>query len=556
MTSLLSLLRVQIKSYFGLTSMRVKYIRNKQKLWEPILVGFALIMGAASMGGGIYFLARAIIHGAPPGQADMGLTLPILFSQVVALVMGLFTLISIFYFSNDMELLVPLPLRESHILLSKFTIANITEYIPALVIVIPPLVAYNQFLPLGLFGWLTAILVFLLLPIVPLAIAGIFAVTLMRGLNRKHRDLLIVISSLVLLAGILYFQYAFQSAIMNEVDIEAVIQNRVDLVHLLGSFFPPSVWATRAISRVGEIEGLLSLGYLLLSSLGAVWAFMTVGQRVFYGGLVGGDEYERKNVDYTKHVVAKQATATPVMKALFMREWKRFIRVPIWVLNGFIAILIVPLMAFFPALSEGQSLGQLAEWASSAPSGKTAVTLVFAALIAALSALNTLCSTSISREGKHLWISKMLPISAKQQVLSKILHAGLAAIISAIPIIGLYQYVFNPGVLSLVAALLLGLFAGATPQLCGLIFDMWHPFLTWSNPQHAVKNNLNAVFPLILMLPLGFGSFLAYRSLINVLGNNSVLLTLLVVHSILAVVCFVVTLRLAERLYLNLEITS
>ena len=556
MNSFFALLRLSVVNHFSLTSMRIKYVRNRQKLWEPLVIGFAVISLAASLSSGVFFLSRSLITSAPPGQADMGLTLPILVSQVLALFMGLFTLISLFYFSNDLETLVPLPLKEKAILASKFSLANITEYLPVLFIVIPAMIAYNQYVPLGAVGWVSAVVVFLLLPVLPLSIAGIAVVTLMRGLNRRHRDIMIVLSSLILLAVIMYVQFAFQSAMMNEVDIDAILQNRVDLVRLIGSAFPPSVWATRAISRAGEGEGLINLAYLVISSAIGVWAFLSIGQRVFYGGLIGGAEHERKNVAFTQQVLSKRATSTPVLKALFLREWRLFLRVPIWVLNGFVAVILVPVMAMLPAFTGGQGLDELANWAKNAPNGLVAVTLIFAGMIAALSSLNTLASTSISREGKHLWISRVLPVPPRLQVMAKLLHAGLASLIIAVPISGLYFALFSPHILYVLAAGLLGIAAGAMPQLLGMLFDIWHPFLTWTNPQHAVKNNLNAVTPLILMVPSGLITYFAFRALSGMLEGTGILLILITAHLALAVVSFTILLRLADTWYQDLEITS
>ncbi|KAF0197645.1 MAG: hypothetical protein FD169_247 [Bacillota bacterium] len=554
MKSFFALLRLSIANYFGLTSMRIKYVRNRQKLWEPIVIGFAAMTLVTSLSSGAFFLARGLIASAPPGQADMGLTLPILGTQVLALFMGLFTLISLFYFSNDLETLVPLPLKEKAILASKFLIANITEYLPALFIVIPAMIAYNQYVPLGTAGWISAVVVFLLLPVVPLSIAGIIVVTLMRGLNRRHRDIMIVLSSLILLAVIMYVQFLFQSAVINDVDIEAILQNRVDLVRLLGSAFPPSVWATRAISRAGQAEGFVSLTYLVFSSVLGVWAFLSVGQRVFYGGLIGGAEHERKNIAFTQQVLSKRATSTPALKALFLREWRLFLRVPIWVLNGFIAVILVPLMAFVPAFTGGQGLQELAKWAKSAPNGLVASTLIFAGMIAALSSLNTLASTSISREGKHLWISKVLPIQPRLQVIAKLIHAGLASLIIAVLISGLYYYMFAPHIMYVLGAGLLGITVGAMPQLLGMLFDIWHPFLTWTNPQHAVKNNLNAVTPLILMVPSGVITYFSFRALSGVLEGSGILLVLTAAHLAIAAVSFIVLLRMADIFYQQLEI--
>lgn len=556
MKTFLALLKLSIVNYFGLTSMRIKYVRNRQKLWEPIVIAFAAITLIVSLSTGAFFLARGLIMSAPPGQADMGLTLPILLTQVLALFMGLFALISIFYFSNDLETLVPLPLKEKAILGSKFSIANITEYLPALFIVIPAMIAYNQYIPLGVAGWASAVVVFLLLPIVPLSIAGIIVVTLMRGLNRRHRDIMIVLSSLILLAVIMYVQFLFQSAVMNDVDIEAILQNRVDLVRLIGSAFPPSVWATRAISRAGQTEGFVGLAYLVFSSALGVWAFLSVGQRVFYGGLIGGAEHERKNIAFTQQVLSKRATSTPVLKALFLREWRLFLRVPIWVLNGFISVILIPLMAFFPAFTGGQGLQELANWAKNAPNGLVASTLVFAGMIAALTSINTLASTSISREGKHLWISRILPVQPRLQVIAKLMHAGLASLIIAIPISGLFYYLFRPQLMYVLSAGILGLTVSAMPQLLGMLFDIWHPFLTWTNPQHAVKNNLNAVTPLILMVPSGVITYFSFRALSSALEGAGILLVLTAAHLAIAAISFVILLRKADIWYEQLEITG
>jgi len=341
---------------------------------------------------------------------------------------------------------------------------------------------------------------------------------------------------------------------MKSVDIEALLQNRVDLARLIGSAFPPSVWATRAISRAGSFEGLLNLGLLLASSVAGVWAFLSVGQKVFYGGLIGGAEHERKNVTFTHQVLAQQATATPLGTTLFLREWKLFLRVPIWVLNGFIAVILVPLMALFPAFTGGEGLGQLVNWAQNSPYGFSAATVIFAALMASLSTLNTLASTSISREGKHLWISRVLPVSAREQVIAKIKHASLASVIIGIALTGMYYLVFKPSLFHLLTAFILGLVAGAGPQYLGMLFDMWRPFLTWTNPQHAVKNNLNAVFPMLVMLPLGFASYFAFTKLASIVGEVPLLLSFITVHLLVATASMYLVLSKAEELYRKIEL--
>ncbi|HSL93089.1 MAG TPA: hypothetical protein VK905_00625, partial [Bacillota bacterium] len=291
MNPFLSLVRVSLLNYFGLQVMRVRYIKEKKRLWEPAVILFAIIAGGGTFASGLYLLGRSLAQGPAPALA---LTLPILMVQVLAIVFGFFALISIFYFSTDLDLLVPLPLKESHILAAKFIIVTLTEYAPALILFVPALVGYSQFVGLSAMGWIVSAVVFFLLPVIPLSLMGIVTVTLMRGLNRRHRDILIVLASLLMVGGILYFQYTMQASLVNEIPMEDLINNRIDLIWLLGSFFPPSVWATRAIAEAGSGVGFLNLLYLLAASVGAFATFMAVGQKVFYGGLVGGDEKDRK----------------------------------------------------------------------------------------------------------------------------------------------------------------------------------------------------------------------------------------------------------------------
>ena len=548
----MSLMKVSLLNYFSITAMKVRYIKRRERLWEPIVIGFAIVTAGSSFGTAVYFLSRNLAQSPEPGLA---LTLPILFTQVLALMLGMFALLSVFYFSNDLDLLVPLPLKEKHILAAKFMTVNITEYIPALFVFVPAMLAYYGVVSLSVAGIISALLVFLLLPLMPLAVMGIIAVTMMRGVNRKHRDLFMVVASLILVGAVLYFQYTIQSALVNEVDIEALIANQVDLVRLVGSFFPPSIWATKAITQAGTLNGLGNLAYLFGASVLAVAVFLHVGERSFYGGLVGGAEKDRKGVLFNEHVLARKAVQSSPFLALLAREWRLFIRVPIWVLNGFLSIIIIPLMLFFPAMTVGKSIPELASMVHFAPNGLLLASLAAAGIIGFLAGINTLASTSVSREGKHLWISRSLPISPVQQVMAKLTHAAMGSLIAAIPVAATFALAIAPGAKYVAMALVMGFAFSAAPQILGLLFDLWRPFLTWTNPQHAVKNNLNAIFPMLVLMLTGFGTYLVTTSylLSSGLSDALVWLILLAMHTAIGTVSLALLIKWAPSLYTRME---
>jgi ABC-2 type transport system permease protein len=210
---------------------------------------------------------------------------------------------------------------------------------------------------------------------------------------------------------------------------------------------------------------------------------------------------------------------------------------------------------FFPAMTMGRSIPELAAMVHFAPNGLLLGMLVVAALIAGLGSLNTLASTSVSREGKHLWLSRSLPVSPSQQVMAKLAHAALGSLISAVPVSVTFALVIAPGAEYVLGAVLLGIVFGATPQILGLLFDLWRPFLTWTNPQHAVKNNLNAIFPMLILGALGFGTYWLTTTFIlpREMGHGFVWLLLTLAHLALGAISLGLVLKWAPQLYAEME---
>jgi len=360
-----------------------------------------------------------------------------------------------------------------------------------------------------------------------------------------------VVASIVLLVLIFYLQYQFMADATGQVRPEDIILQRLDLVNVMGASFPPAIWATRAISAPSFGESLANFAYLATISAMVFGAFMMIGQKAFFGGLLGGSERVRRGQVFTESVLAKTTVSTSPAKALLLREVRLFLRMPIWVMNGFLTVILFPMMAFFPSVFG--ATGETDAIFAIAREHPAAAALIFAAIIAAMTALNTLASTAISREGKFLWISKTLPVKGSQMLTAKLTFALTAALLSSIPLMGVYGYMMRPGVAYMLLAFLIGIVAGFTPQVLGLWFDLWRPFLTWTNPQHAVKNNLNAVSPLIVAIPLGYLTYLAYEQLLP-LGPLVALPAILVVHSVLAITASVALYTQSGRLYADLEV--
>ena len=85
-----------------------------------------------------------------------------------------------FYFSRDIENLLPLPLRPVEILAAKFTVTLLYEYLTEILFLAPILIAFGIKSHGGIFYYFNAAVIFLTLPIAPLVYASIISMIIMR----------------------------------------------------------------------------------------------------------------------------------------------------------------------------------------------------------------------------------------------------------------------------------------------------------------------------------------------------------------------------------------
>jgi len=560
--------RVTLDNTYSLTAAYHRYILRRERLWEPILAGFGLASLAVIFGYGLYQVARGFVSaGFVVGQPGIAFTFSLLALMVLLIFFGIPAVISVFYFSNDLDLLVPLPLKPGTILLAKFGAVLVGEYAVVALALVPTAVAWAQTVGGGPAFWLCVVVVMALAPVIPLGLSALVAIGMMRFVNRRHRDLLIVIFSILLTGFFLGLQVLVFGAVPQGQDpqayLQALLAGRVDLVAEMGRAFPPVVWATRAIVSPDLGVRLGSLLGFVAACLAAVGAVALVGEKLFYGGLIGGAELPRRRLDEAAVEAARRRAEAAtrqrgVLRALFLREWRLFVRVPIYALNGFAPALIVPVVFILPVLTlrTDPDIERLLRAVEASGNAQFYMALLVAAVMLFLAGINTTSATAVSREGRTLWVSKVIPASPAQQVRGKLLFASVGAMVSTLPTLVVFSVFFGLTPLRIVEAILLGSAGSAVLLIFGLLYDMWRPFLGWTNPQQAVKSNLNVIVP----LPVGFGLILGGLALVRWLtgsvglGELTVVAVLAGILVALAVVLYRVTLSLADTLYGRLEV--
>ncbi|NPV29841.1 MAG: hypothetical protein HPY58_09365 [Firmicutes bacterium] len=497
MRPFLSLLNISFRSYYGISAMKQKYLKEKRELWQPILAVLGLGFGGYVLLSLYFLVSRGLyIGGKMLGEPALGLELALLASGFLIFFFGISSVIATLYFSDDAPLLVSLPLKPFQVLAAKFALVMTNQYLVLAFLLAPPLVIFGKGEGLSLLYVIVAVLVFLFFPAIPLAPAAALAVALMSRAASKHlKDLFTILTYLFLITFGIGLQFFMQSLPKGRemASLQELLRTQGALLKMVGRSFPPAVWATKALAAPGTGEGFLSLGFFLALTAALLAVMLLLGERFFYRGLLEGEEITRRHrVKQSFHALWKAASP---MKALALREHRLFLRTPVYLMNVLPVAVIVPVITFIPLFTQKETIpvARIALFLAEHPYVK----LVISAITTFIAGTLPLAASALSREGRLFYLSQLIPVSPKDQVRAKFWYILGVNFLCSLPFFILAVIVTR---LQLLDTLLLGtlaLAATAAVTSLGILIDLLHPYFDWDNPQRAVKSNLNVLFAML-----------------------------------------------------------
>jgi ABC-2 type transport system permease protein len=556
-----TLVRAGLKANFGLAVLKHRLFKERKDRWLVPLFGLAALGVVPMLYGVVLLIEHAFFVLKPMGQERALLSLGVLAGQLLILLFGLYYVISAFYFSRDLEFLVPLPLRPGEVMASKFAVIMINEYLTVAAVVLPVVVTYGVLARGGPGYWANAVLVYLALPAIPLGVVAVLVVVMMRFINvSRKKDLLILVGSLILIVASIGLQVGLGRSRGPRAAPEAVaafFTSPDSLLNTVGARFPPGIWATKAVAGGFSGEGLANLALLLAVSLGFFAAMVVLGERLFYRGLVGLAETTGKRRRLTRDEMSRRVSSgRRAVAAVFGREWKIMNRTPIFLLNGTMVVVVFPALFVMMATmdsgrGEGDGMALLRIMRSADP---LIVTLAAALFMTICGSLNGTSSSAFSREGAQFWISRVIPVAPREQAKAKFLHSYLVAMLGVVTASVVAAVFLHVGPAQLAAAAGLALAAGVLLTAAGMIIDLARPLLDWTNPQKAIKQNLNVLLAMLADVGILTAFFFAAKALVKSgLGTNAVLGALFAGLAALAAAGYWALLKFADKRYPEIE---
>ena len=439
------------------------------------------------------------------GQEGILLAAMLSLGTSVTFLLGIYTIMNVFYFSNDIEVILPLPFKSSEIVFGKFAAVLLNMYIYTSMLVLP-LIAYGIVSKANLIYYFYAMIALIITPILPMILASFICMALMRftGLS-KHKDLFRMLTgciALILIVAFNFFTSGSGEGMTSEQIMQKFAEGNNTMMDMMTGIFITNKFLSYGLLYNNEFKGL---GYIIITLIISVVIFILyyrIGGKLYLKGIIGISEAYSKRENILESGKTKKLIKTnSPLKALVQKDIKILIRTPQFFINCIAMIFYMPAIMGVAFLSGDK----LAEFQTLLSEGTKwygmAIVIAFIA--------GTICimaggagATALSREGKDFIIAKYIPVNYKTQLHSKILSSlcinEFGAVIVAILLIlaGASPILVILGIISSLGSILL-------ITLFGMYLDFRSPKLDWENEKAMFKNNYMPIFIMLIIFLLG-----------------------------------------------------
>ncbi|MCX5780166.1 MAG: hypothetical protein NTV45_05000, partial [Firmicutes bacterium] len=348
-----ALLKILLINNFGISIYQLKAgIDRKADLKK---LGMGVLIGV-SIGPTLWLYTRLLIQGfdllAQIGQAGAILTLGLVMVSSIVFFFGIFYVISLLYMAADAQNLLALPLSGWQVLGARFGVILGYEYLTALPFLLPPLLVFGIKSGAPPIYWFYALVGILFAPLLPLSLATIPTVVVMRFANlSRKKDLFKIVGGLVVIGLAIGYQFALQKSgpkIADPAYLQNLLTDPNGLMNLISRVFPSTRYLALALVNADKLAGIVNLLIFAGVSGLAVGAAWLVGEMLYFQGLVGSNETttQRKILSQTDY--QRESRRTSPLMAYALKEVRLLIRTPTYFMNAVMTNLFVPVLLLVP----------------------------------------------------------------------------------------------------------------------------------------------------------------------------------------------------------------
>lgn len=508
----------KIKNIFNLTKIFFKNSFQNPYIIDPktnkinkksIFVWLILIVMV-----GISFLSYEVINElVKVGQPILFLNIFFLLFMMIIIFQIILASTNVYFFSKDLEVLLPLPLKSEELLISKFNTIVVNLYFSELIFAFFPLIIYGICTYAGIIYYVYLFLILLIFPILPTLFISIITMFFMK-LSKfiKNKDAFQIIITLIFIFIMFGVEFKLGSTIINKFDnnsninIEEVVETfnqfneKIKNVYKYFLEINPTIEIIKNYNKLNSIFNLLKIIFIDLLFL---ILFIFIGKQYYLKNILkNNNNYYLNKIQ--KNNFQKKCKKITIKKSYIKKEFKLLFKNPIFFMQCIfpIFILIISLIIItiftFPnlkAILTSDILGDEIDF-----SIDLNVICLVLGIIQFIFTISNVSITSISREGKNANYMKFIPVSFFKQFIYKSIPQIIINMLLTFVILILLKVIlpeFNLIYLFLIF-IIANLFNIINSELM-VVVDLYKPNLNWKAEYEAIKNN-NKLFQYVLTI--------------------------------------------------------
>ena len=457
------------------------------------------------------------------GQANLFLNFMLLLLMIVLIFQVSLISTNVYYFSKDIELILPLPIKPVDLLIAKLNTIIINTYFFELIFILFPLIIYGIYISAGIWFYLYAAILLIIFPILPALIVSIIMMLLMK-LSKfiKNKDIfqLIITFLFVILIVIMIFSLVKTIIIPNngeiineEIEATKKLNEFNNKLKYINNYFLEINPSIELLNNSNKINSIINLFKIILTDLIFFIIFIFIGKITYLKDILKNNNYNSAK-KIKKINLEKKCKKKNKMSSYINKEFKMLFKSPIFFMQCIyptlimIVTLIIILLFSVPnirALINSGTLGiEQFEF-------KLNTICIIVAAIQIIFTFSNTSITAISREGKNAMFMKFIPIDFYKQIIFKAMPQIIVNLFFIL-ILNILIYMIIPEIKLIyciyifIIANLLNIFN----SLLMVVVDLSDPNLDWNAEYEVISENnkklYQYVFTILVILLLTYFS--------------------------------------------------
>ena len=472
---------------------------------KSVFVWLILIVSLA-----LFYISNEIIKAlVSSGYPEVFLSIYFLILAIFIMFQTILVCTNIFYFSKDIELILPFPIKPVNLLIAKFNTLICTLYVSEAIFGIIPICIYGILTHSTLLFYIYAVLIFIFFPVFLALVLSIIMMFVMKiSKFIKNKETFQTIITLLLVTSIFIVEYnVINNIFIQNKEIEIVennfqiadklieFNNRIETSNKFFLVINPAV----KVLKNSNLQNIFEIIKIILIDFITFIIFIFIGKKTYLKDILKNTAYLIKTSNKGINLY-KKCKKNIIFKAYIKKEFKNLFRNSMVFMQcvypmiiSLITVIIISII-LLPKLNEILNNPDIKQLIGNLEFDLSIVYIILSG-IQVLFMISPASLTSISRDGKNASFMKYIPISYFRQILYKGLPQIFINSISVIIIIGILYCAFpSIGIVNVLLVFISSMILNVLNSYSMIIVDLLNPKLEWDSEYEILKQNNNRYF--------------------------------------------------------------